>query len=153
MAVPDIPERLNAATVFIDAHIAEGRGERTALRWRDRTISYAELAARVNQTGNALRRLGVRAEERVLLVALDSPAFAYGFWGALKIGAVPVPVNTALRAEDYAYLLDDSRASTLIVSAELWPSLAPVDPGTPGFQHYYRRGPAGWRGPARWCGL
>jgi len=126
MAVPDIPERLNAATVFIDAHLAEGRGERIALRWRDRTISYAELAAKVNQTGNALRRLGVRAEERVLLVALDSPAFAYGFWGALKIGAVPVPVNTALRAEDYAYLLDDSRASTLIVSAELWPTLAPM---------------------------
>ncbi len=98
----------------------------SALRWRDRTISYAELAATVNQTGNALRRLGVRAEERVLLVALDSPAFAYGFWGALKIGAVPVPVNTALRSEDYAYLLDDSRASTLIVSAELWPTLAPV---------------------------
>ena len=146
MVVPDIPERLNAATVFIDAHLAEGRGERTALRWRDQTISYAELAAKVNQTGNALRRLGVRAEERVLLVALDSPAFAYGFWGALKIGAVPVPVNTALRSEDYAYLLDDSRASTLIVSAELWPTLAPVDPGAPGFQHYYRRGPAGRRG-------
>jgi benzoate-CoA ligase len=126
MSVPDIPERLNAATVFIDAHLAQGRGERIALRWRDRAISYAELAAKVNQTGNALRRLGVRGEERVLLVVLDSPAFVYSFWGALKIGAVPVPVNTALRAEDYAYLLDDSRATTLIVSAELWPTLAPM---------------------------
>lgn len=126
MAVPDIPERLNAATAFIDAHLAQGRGERMALRWRDQAISYAELAAKVNQTGNALRRLGVRVEERVLLVVLDSPAFVYSFWGTLKIGAVPVPVNTALRAEDYAYLLDDSRATTLIVSAELWPTLAPV---------------------------
>ena len=126
MTLPDIPERLNAATVFIDAHLAQGRGERVAVRWRDEVVTYRQLAENVNKTGNALRRLGVRPEERVLLVALDSPAFVYSFWGALKIGAVPVPVNTALRSEDYAYLLDDSRATTLIVSAELWPTVAPV---------------------------
>jgi len=126
MPGPDIPERLNAATVFIDEHLDQGRGERIALRWRDEVVTYRQLAANVNKTGNALRRLGVRPEERVLLVALDSPAFVYNFWGALKIGAVPVPVNTALRSEDYAYLLDDSRATTLIVSAELWPTVAPV---------------------------
>lgn len=126
MPLPDVPERFNAATAFIDAHTAEGRGERTALRWRDESISYAELAANVSKTGRALRRLGIRPEERVLLVVLDSPAFVYSFWGALKIGAIPVPVNTSLNTEDYAYLLDDSRARLLIVSAELWPTLAPV---------------------------
>lgn len=122
----DIPERLNAASVFIDAHLAQGRAERIALRWRDEVVTYRQLAANVNKTGNALRRIGVRPEERVLLVVLDSPAFVYSFWGALKMGAVPVPVNTALRSEDYAYLLDDSRAKTLIVSAELWSTVAPV---------------------------
>ena len=126
MSLPDIPERFNAASVFIDAHLAEGRGERIALRWRGENISYAELAANVNKAGRALRRLGIRPEERVLLVMLDSPAFVYSFWGALKIGAIPVPVNTALRTKDYAYLLDDSRARVLIVSSELWPTLAPV---------------------------
>jgi benzoate-CoA ligase family protein len=126
MALPDIPERLNAATVFIDEHLTQGRGEQVAVRWRDEVVTYRQLAVQVNKTGNALHRLGVRPEERVLLVVLDSPAFVYSFWGALKIGAIPVPVNTALRSEDYAYLVGDSRATTLIVSAELWPIVAPV---------------------------
>lgn len=126
MGLPNIPERLNAATVFIDDHLVQGRGERVALRWQGEAVTYGQLAAYVNQTGNALRRIGVRAEERVLVAVLDTPAFVYSFWGALKIGAVPVPVNTALRSEDYAYLLDDSRAKVLIVSAELWPTVAPV---------------------------
>jgi benzoate-CoA ligase len=56
----------------------------------------------------------------------DSPEFVYSFWGALKIGAVPVPVNTFLRLDEYAYLLHDSRASTLMVSPELWPLVEPV---------------------------
>ncbi len=126
MSLPEIPEHCNASAAFIDDHLAQGRGERVALRWRDEVVTYRQLAANVNKTGNVLRRLGVRPEERVLLVALDAPAFVYSFWGALKMGAVPVPVNTALRSEDYAYLLDDSRATTLIVSAELWPALGPT---------------------------
>lgn len=126
MRLPEIPEHCNASAAFIDDHLTQGRGERQALRWRDEVVTYRQLAANVNKTGNALRRLGVRPEERILLVALDSPAFVYSFWGGLKMGAVPVPVNTGLRSEEYAYLLDDSRATTLIVSAELWPTVAPA---------------------------
>ena len=133
MSVPEIPESFNAAARFIDRHVAAGQGERIALRWHNQAITYAQLAANTNRIGNALRRLGVRPEERVLLVAWDSPEFVYSFWGALKIGAVPVPVNTFLRTDEYAYLLQDSRASTLIVSAELWPLVEPVT--TPWLRH------------------
>ncbi len=121
MPIPDIPESFNAAVVFIDQHVAAGRGERVALHWNAQTITYAQLAANVNRVGNALLRLGVRPEERVLLAAFDSPEFVYSFWGAIKIGAVPVPVNTFLRTDEYAYLLDNSQASVLIVSPEVQP--------------------------------
>ena len=124
MPIPEIPELLNAATVFIDRHLSEGRGGRVALRCDTQQVTYAELAENVNRAGNALRRLGVRPEERILLVALDSPEFVYTFWGAIKIGAVPVPVNTAMRTDEYAYLLNDSRASVVVASAEVWPGVA-----------------------------
>src|SRR5262245_11931618 len=104
----DIPELFNAASVFIDRHLTEGPGDRIALRWANQEIPYVQLAENVNRAGNALRRLGVRPEERVLLAAFDSPEFVYSFWGAIKIGAVPVPVNTFMRSEDYTYLLNDS---------------------------------------------
>jgi benzoate-CoA ligase len=122
--IPDVPEFFNAASTFIDQHVAAGRGSRVALRWNEQAITYAQLAANVNRVGNALLRLGVRPEERVLLVAFDSPEFVYSFWGAVKIGAVPVPVNTFLRADEYAYLLDNSQASVLIVSPEVRPFVA-----------------------------
>ena len=124
--VPEILESFNAASAFIDQHLAAGRGGRIALRWNDQAVTYEHLAANVNRAGNALRHLGVRPEERVLLVMLDSPEFVYSFWGAIKIGAVPVPVNTFLRTEEYAHLLNDSRASAVIVSQELWPVVAPA---------------------------
>ena len=124
MPIPEIPESFNAATAFIDRHVAEGRGERIAIRWNDQAVTYAQLAANVNRAGNALLRLGIRPEERIVLAAWDSPEFVYSFWGAIKIGAVPVPVNTFLRADEYAYVLDNSGASALIVSPEIWPTVA-----------------------------
>ena len=78
--------------------------------------------------GNALLDLGVRPEQRVLCLLLDSPEFLGAFWGAIKIGAIPIPANTMLRADDYLYFLDDSRAPVAIVSeallAEAGPALA-----------------------------
>ena len=126
VSIPEIPESLNAASIFIDRHVSEGCGDRIALRWNDRRITYAELAANVNRAGNMFLRLGIRPEERVLLAVLDSPEFVYSFWGAVKIGAVPVPVNTFLRADEYAYLLDNSRAVACVASQEVWPTIMTV---------------------------
>jgi len=126
--IPEIPEAFNAASVFIDRQLVEGHGERPALRWQDKIVTYRELAENVNRAGNAFLRLGVRPEERVLLAVFDSPEFVYSFWGAVKIGAVPVPVNTFLRQDEYAYMLENSRASVFVASQDVWPTLASASP-------------------------
>jgi benzoate-CoA ligase len=115
-AAIDVPERFNAATHFLDRHLAEGRGGRTAFRFRGRAVSYAEIALRANRLGNALLARDVQMEQRVLLALPDRPEFAEAFWGAMKIGAVPVPVSDALPAEELAFMLEDSRARAVIAS-------------------------------------
>ena len=119
MTAPELPERLNAATVFVDVHIAEGRGEKAAILCGERTVTYRDLYEGVNRTGNALRELGIRTEERVAILLPDTPEWAFAFFGAMKIGAVAVPMNTILLPEDYEYLLNDSRARVLIVDPSL----------------------------------
>ncbi|MBI1875283.1 MAG: benzoate-CoA ligase family protein [Acidobacteria bacterium] len=119
-----IPQTFNVATHFVDRHVLEGRGTTVALECGDERVTYDHLFERVNRVGSALgARLGVRSEERVVLLLLDGPAFAYSFFGAIKIGAVPVPVNTLWKPADYRYVLNDSRARTLIVSHELLPQI------------------------------
>jgi benzoate-CoA ligase family protein len=115
-AAIEVPERFNAAAHFLDRHVAEGRGGRTAFWVGGRAVTYAEIARRANRLGNALLSLGVQMEQRVLLALPDRPEFAEAFWGAMKIGAVPVPVSEALPAEELAFLLQDSRARAVVAS-------------------------------------
>jgi len=118
-----IPDTFNAATYFVDRHAAQGRGNSIAIECGDEQVSYVQLHERTNRVGNMLRRLGVRMEERVALLLMDSPEFLYSFFGAIKIGAVAVPLNTYLREQDYEYLLQDSRARVLIVHDSLMPAI------------------------------
>src|SRR6266852_2028115 len=119
-----IPETFNAATHFVDRHLLEGRGGDVAIECGSESVTYAQLAEGVNRFGSSLREtLDVRPEERVLLLLLDGPAFAYAFFGAIKIGAVPIPTNTLWKAADYRYLLNDSGARVLVVNEELLPEL------------------------------
>src|SRR6201998_2380061 len=115
-------EVFNAAEYFVDRHVREGRGERIAIECQEQRVSYSNLSERVNRLGIALRdALDVRMEERVLLLLPDIPEFAYCFFGVIRIGAVPVPVNTLLRANDYEYLLNDTRARVAVTSQSLLP--------------------------------
>ncbi len=108
----------NVATAFIDRHLTEGRGNKVAIHTADSAVTYAELAANVDRCANALVRLGLKRSDRVLMVVKDCPAFFYLFWGAIKAGVVPVPLNTLLRASSYAYMIDDSAAASLVYSPE-----------------------------------
>jgi len=119
--VEPLPENFNAADFFVDRHVAEGRAARTAFRFSGRAITYGELADLVGRAAGALAEAGLDVEQRVLLVLNDGPAFAAAFWGAAKLGAVAVPVNTLMTAEEYAFLLDDSRARVAVVEAEAAP--------------------------------
>ncbi|PYO01462.1 MAG: benzoate-CoA ligase family protein [Candidatus Rokuibacteriota bacterium] len=114
-----LPAQFNVATWFVDRHVSEGRSASPAFHYEDRVLTYGDVFDLANRTGNALRALGVGMEDRVLLLCLDSPEFLGAFWGAIKIGAVPIPVNTLMRAPDYLYFLNDSRAKVAVVSAPL----------------------------------
>ncbi len=115
----DIPERLNAATLFVDVHLAKGRAAKTAILCQDRAITYQDLHDGVNRVGNALKTLGVHMEERVAVLLPDSPEWVFAFFGAMKIGAVAIPLNTNLKPKDYEYVLNDSRARVLFVHQSL----------------------------------
>jgi benzoate-CoA ligase len=106
-------------TPLLDRHVAEGRADRPALRLADGEVSYAELQSLANRVGNALRAAGVEPEQRVALLLHDGPEFVATFLGAMKIGAVPVPLNTLAPASDLALYLTDSRARALVADASL----------------------------------
>lgn len=122
----DVGEFFNAADYFIDRNIRQGRGHRIAIYTETRNYTYNDLQKMVNKTGNALRELGVRIDDRVAMLLLDSPVFYATFFGAIKIGAVPIPLNTMLTAADYEYYLNDSRARVLVISEELYPVLKEI---------------------------
>ena len=123
----------NAASYFVDRHPAEGRGGKIAYveAQTGRTLSYAGMAEGAARLAGALTRAGIRPEERAALVLLDQIEFPQIFWGALKAGVIPVPLNTLLATPVYDVILRDSRAAILFVSAPLWPVLAPAVEGNP----------------------
>jgi benzoate-CoA ligase family protein len=122
-----VPDTFNVATHFVDRNVADGRGDRVAIECGDDRITYRDVLLRVNRLGSALRdRLGVRPEERVVLLLADGPEFVYSFFGAIKIGAVPVPLNTLWKPADYQYVLRDSRAAVIIVSEALLPQIEQI---------------------------
>ncbi len=122
-----LPETFNAATYFVDRHLAEGRGSKVAIECGDERVTYAQVAERVNRFANALAGLGVQPEQRVALILLDTPAFAYSFFGAIKAGAVPVPLNTLWRARDYQFALRDTAARVLVISEALLGEFTAID--------------------------
>jgi benzoate-CoA ligase len=121
-----LPDSFNAATAFLDRNLTEGRGAKPAIYYEGQTYSYAQVAELANRVGNGLLDLGLDMEQRVALLLLDSPQCAAAFFGSIKIGAVPIPMNTNMRPHDYLYMLNDSRARILLIHAALWPHVQPV---------------------------
>ena len=118
--------RFNVAVPFIDRHVQPGpecRGDKIAIHTPTMQISYATLAENVNRCGNTLLGLGVEPGARLLMVVKDRPEFFFLFWGALKAGIVPVPVNTLWGASDYRYLIDDSECALGVCAPEDEPTL------------------------------
>jgi len=131
----DLPDIYNAAATFVDDNIKQGRGGKVAIYYQDRQITYREVFENVNRTGNALKNLGIEIEDRVLVIAPDSPEFAYSFFGAIKIGAVAVPTNPWMFAKDYEYLINDSRARAIIVHESTLPEIEKIWNRTPFLRH------------------
>src|SRR6266446_2484058 len=111
----------NAAADLIERNLAAGRGAKPAFIDDRGQYSYAEIAGRVRRFANVLRRLGVNPEQRVLVCLHDSIDFPTAFLGAITAGVVPVAVNTQLSSDEFAFMLADSRARSVVVSAPLLP--------------------------------
>jgi 4-hydroxybenzoate-CoA ligase len=122
----NLPERFNAADYFVDRNIREGRGNKIAVMCEDRALTYAEINSGMNRFGNALLSLGIEMENRVALLMLDTEKYPQAFFGAIKIGAVPICINTLMRPKDYAYFLNDSRAKALVIDGALLESIKEI---------------------------
>jgi 4-hydroxybenzoate-CoA ligase len=110
----------NAVTWLLDRNIDEGRGDKLVYTDTVSDMTYRGLQQQTCRAANMLRRLGVRREERVAMIMLDTVDFPAVFLGAVRAGIVPVPLNTLLTAEQYAYVLADCRARVLFVSEALF---------------------------------
>ena len=127
----------NAASYFVDRHSTE-RPDKIAFReaaGKKRSLKYGQLASDSSQIAGALTRAGIARESRIAMLVLDQIEFPQIFWGALKAGVIPVPLNTLLGADVYDSILRDSRATALFVSVELWPVVKQAALASPDVQH------------------
>jgi 4-hydroxybenzoate-CoA ligase len=113
----------NAVSYLLDRNVKDGRGDKVVFKDPVNEITYAGLDTESRRLANLLKKLGVRREERVALIMLDTIEFPIVFLGSMRAGIVPVPLNTLLTTEQYAYILTDCRARVLFVSAPLLPAL------------------------------
>src|SRR3954447_25413157 len=113
------PRSYNAAVDMADRNVAEGRGAKVAFIDPARRLTYGELADGVARVGPMLARLGLAREDRIAMMMLDTVDFPLLFWGAIRAGIIPVPLNTLLTADEYRYILEAGGARVLFVSAPL----------------------------------
>ena len=125
-AVAPFPRRFNLCSYYLDRNVEEGRSEKVALVCGERTRTYGELSERAARVAAALRRTGVRPEERVLIVLPDGFEFAEAFFGVLRAGAVFAMVNPLLKAKDFRYYLAYTKARVAIVHSSVLPELGPA---------------------------
>ena len=117
----------NVAVPFIDRHINEGRKDNVIIcTTGGKDVTYGELFERVNKSGNLLKNMDLKKGERILMMVKDSPEYFYLFWGAIKSGIVPVPINTMLRSQDYAFMIEDSDCSAVLYSPEFRKEVEPA---------------------------
>src|ERR1700719_4341832 len=125
----------NAVTWLLDRNVDEGRGDKLAFTDTVSELSYGELQTQSRRLANLLRRLGVHSEQRVAMIMLDTIDFPIVFLVAMRAGVVPIPLNTLLTADQYAYVLADCRARALCVSSALLPVLEPIVSKLPDLAH------------------
>ena len=121
----------NAAVDFVDRNVAEGRGGKTACIDPSRNLTYGQLRDAAARVGPMLARFGVEPENRIAMILLDTVDFPILFWGAIRAGMVPIPLNTRLTAEQIRYVLEDSRAKIAFVSTALLPVVEEAAQGLP----------------------
>src|ERR1700678_2762285 len=131
----DLSGSYNAVTWLLDRNVDEGRAKKLAFTDTVSELTYGQLQQQSCRVANLLRRLGVRREERVAMIMLDTVDFPVVFLGAMRAGVVPIPLNTLLTADQYAYVLADCRARVLFISEALLPVVKEIIARLPDLGH------------------
>ena len=134
------PHSYNAAVDLVDRHLAAGRGAKLAFVDPAATLTYAALAENTNRFANLMRTYGIASEQRIALLMLDTIDYPPAFFGAIKAGVIPVLLNSLLNTEQYGYILADSRATALVVSAPLLDTIKPLIGKLPNLKHVFVAG-------------
>ncbi|PIG92438.1 benzoate-CoA ligase family protein [Gloeocapsopsis sp. IPPAS B-1203] len=121
-----LPDIFNVAAYFIKGNLHKGYGEKIALYYHDETYTYRKVSNEVCAAAGLLAELGLERENRIALLLPDSPDFVFAFWGAIWLGAIPVPINTACNLNDIEYILQDCRAKILLTTQDWQEKLSPI---------------------------
>src|SRR6201996_363089 len=114
------PERLNCISEFVDRWIAEGHGDRPCLISPAETLTYGQLAGRVNRIANVLTRdLGMVPGNRVLLRSPNSPMMVAAYFAVIKAGGVVVATMPLLRVKELIYPINKARIKLALCDARL----------------------------------
>jgi 2-aminobenzoate-CoA ligase len=120
----DTPMELNLADFLVDRHIREGRGDNVAIKFMDKTITYAQLQQMVNKFGNALKGAGAEAQDRIGIRLVNSPQAIVAIFAIMKIGAIPVPTSPLWSGEEVAFVANDAEMKFFVVNAPLMEAVA-----------------------------
>ena len=123
--MPD-PKNYNAASDLLESNLKAGRGDKVAFIDPTRQVTYAQLDAEARRAAQLMISIGLRREDRAVMIMLDTVDFPAVFLGGILAGIVMVPLNTALANDTYRFMLADSRAKALFISASLLTNLQPV---------------------------
>jgi 2-aminobenzoate-CoA ligase len=113
------PMEVNLADFLLDRHVREGRGDNAAIKFMDKTITYAQLQQMVNKFGNALKDVGVEAQDRVGIRLVNSPQAIVAIFAIEKIGAIPVPTSPLWSGEEVAFVANNAEMKFFVVNAPL----------------------------------
>jgi len=128
----DTPNQLNLADFLLDRHIREGRGDNPAIKFMDKTITYAQLQRLVNKFGNALKQAGVKPQDRVGIRLVNTPQAVVSIFAIEKIGAIPIPTSPLWSAEEVAFVVNNAEMKYFIVNS---PLMEVVKAAKPNFKH------------------
>lgn len=124
--VEQLPDIFNVAAYFWESNFTQERGQKVAYYYQDQNYTYLQVKNYIQRTAKLLTDLGLERENRLAILLPDSPEFVFIFWGAIWLGAVPVPINTGCSVEEIQYILQDCRAKILLTNQELQQKLNPI---------------------------
>jgi benzoate-CoA ligase family protein len=122
-----LPSIFNVAAYFLEKNLTPKFKNKVAFYYRDKTYTYDRVNSLVRQTATLLSEKGLDRENRVAILLPDCPEFVFAFWGAIWLGVVPVPINTACTVEEVRYILQDCRAKVLLTTQEWQEKLNPIE--------------------------